>query len=391
MNKVIITKYRGKYATCIFENGEMTEVSIEEPSENIIGNVYVGRVENVVKNMNAAFVEFQKGIKGYLPLEKEKDVIFLNRKNNDRVNMGDLILVQVERDAVKNKAAVLSPVIQLSGKYVVVSTAKGSVSVSNKITDKTLKAAFKEKLKDVAEKTSIIVRTNSADARMEDVYLEAVELTEKLQEILEYAPFRTAFTLMHQSEDYFTDVLKNIYTEGLDSIVTDDEEAYRCIMQYVKQYDKDRKVEFYQDKLLPLMKLYSIESRIEQALERRVWLKSGGYLIIDVTEAMVVIDVNTGKSVNTNKKKEDMIYKVNCEAAEEIAAQLRLRNYSGIILVDFIDMKQEEHIKGLLELLDSKLKKDHIPTNLIDMTSLGLVEITRKKVKRPLYEQCREL
>lgn len=391
MNKVIITKYRGKYATCIFENGEMTEVSIEEPSENIIGNVYVGRVENVVKNMNAAFVEFQKGIKGYLPLEKEKDVIFLNRKNNDRVNMGDLILVQVERDAVKTKAAVLSPVIQISGKYVVVSTAKGSVSVSNKITDKTLKAAFKEKLKDVAEKTSIIVRTNSADARMEDVYLEAVELTEKLQEILEYAPFRTAFTLMHQSEDYFTDVLKNIYTEGLDSIVTDDEEAYRCIMQYVKQYDKDRKVEFYQDKLLPLMKLYSIESRIEQALERRVWLKSGGYLIIDVTEAMVVIDVNTGKSVNTNKKKEDMIYKVNCEAAEEIAAQLRLRNYSGIILVDFIDMKQEEHIKGLLELLDSKLKKDHIPTNLIDMTSLGLVEITRKKVKRPLYEQCREL
>lgn len=391
MNKVIITKYRGKYATCIFENGEMTEVSIEEPSENIIGNVYVGRVENVVKNMNAAFVEFQKGIKGYLPLEKEKDVIFLNRKNNDRVNMGDLILVQVERDAVKTKAAVLSPVIQLSGKYVVVSTAKGSVSVSNKITDKTLKAAFKEKLKDVAEKTSIIVRTNSADARMEDVYLEAVELTEKLQEILKYAPFRTAFTLMHQSEDYFTDVLKNIYTEGLDSIVTDDEEAYRCIMRYVKQYDKDRKVEFYQDKLLPLMKLYSIESRIEQALERRVWLKSGGYLIIDVTEAMVVIDVNTGKSVNTNKKKEDMIYKVNCEAAEEIAAQLRLRNYSGIILVDFIDMKQEEHIKGLLELLDSKLKKDHIPTNLIDMTSLGLVEITRKKVKRPLYEQCREL
>ena len=146
------------------------------------------------------------------------------------------------------------------------------------------------------------------------------------------------------------------------------------------------KLEFYEEKNISLSVLYGLEGKLEKALQDKVWLDSGAYLVIQPTEALVSIDVNTGKAIAGKQNTEETFFKVNCEAAEEIAAQLRLRNLSGIIIVDFIDMKEEEHRKKLLEKLKEEIAKDHITTRLIDMTPLGLVEITRQRIRKPLHE-----
>ena len=164
--------------------------------------------------------------------------------------------------------------------------------------------------------------------------------------------------------------------------MTDEEEVFSLLCASLK----DTKVRLYQDGLLPLRKLYSIETHLQEALGKKVWLPCGGYLVIEPTEAMVVIDVNSGKAQCRGKKNQDFYLKINLEAAKETARQLRLRNYSGMILVDFINMDSKEDNQKLLTALDGYLRKDRIRTDLVDMTALGIVEITRKRVSRPLSE-----
>jgi ribonuclease G len=181
--------------------------------------------------------------------------------------------------------------------------------------------------------------------------------------------------------------LRNIYQEGLTDIVIEDKVIYQEVKEFLaKEQPEDLdKLRLYEDKLLPLYKLYSVESLLANALKEYVWLKSGAYLVIQPTEALTVIDVNTGKCIS--KKKDDEAYlKINIEAAKEAARQIRLRNLSGIILVDFINMDTKESMDVLLELFEKELKKDPIATTLVDVTKLQLVEVTRKKVRRPLHE-----
>ena len=166
---------------------------------------------------------------------------------------------------------------------------------------------------------------------------------------------------------------------------------YSEIKEYLETYQKEdlHKLKLYSDPMLPLIKLYGIETKLENALKEKVWLKSGGNLIIQPTEALTVIDVNTSKAVTGKKNVEETFFKLNLEAAKEIAKQIRLRNLSGIIIVDFIDMKKEENKECLLNTLNEYLKQDPVKTMLIDMTALNLVEITRKKIRKPLYEQIK--
>ena len=179
--------------------------------------------------------------------------------------------------------------------------------------------------------------------------------------------------------------LQNLYSNDAKRIITDDQTLFDEIYAYLSQYQKEDtgKLELYHDRLLPMQKLYSLEKQLALAFSEKVWLKSGGYLVIQPTEALTSIDVNTGK-YDGGKNQEASFLKINREAAIEIAHQLRLRNLSGIIIVDFINMKQKESVRELLTLLDGELKKDPVPTKLIDMTKLSLVEITRMKREKPL-------
>ena len=202
---------------------------------------------------------------------------------------------------------------------------------------------------------------------------------------------RVCFSLLEESLPEYMQVLQNVYTEHLEEIVTDNKSLYEAVSSYAKTaFPENTQIRLYEDKLLPLYKLYSLESALEHGLHEKVWLKSGGFLVIQQTEAFVCIDVNTGK-FTANKEMEETFRKINLEAAAEIALQLRLRNLSGIILIDFINMKSPKHKKELMENLQAYLNRDPVKGTVVDMTSLNIVEVTRKKVRKSLTEEMKEL
>ena len=205
------------------------------------------------------------------------------------------------------------------------------------------------------------------------------------------AQYRTCFSCLMAKPPAYLKRLSDLYTGEVEEILTDDRELLKQMTEYLEenQPEDTAKLRFYEDRLLPMNKLYSLERHLKEALGERIWLRSGGYLVIQPTEALTVIDVNTGKFM-AGKKKEAAFLKLNQEAANEAAHQIRLRNLSGIIIIDFINMEEKESEAQLLETLDHALRKDPIRTTLVDMTKLSLVEITRMKKERPLHESVRE-
>lgn len=398
MFNLVITNYNQKILSAVYEGNRMMEASLEEKeASSIIGNIYVGRVERVVNSINAAFIEISRGMKGYYSLVDNTCHVFLNKKNTDKVCQGDLMLVQVERDGVKTKAPILSSSLNLSGKYVVLTNRLKGINISGKIKNRELIKVLKKALLPYhSDEYGLIARTNCEGLFSEEedgfhfsqeaLITEAKSLIREYRHILDTACTRTAFTLMKGSRTGYMDRIINARMEELQEIITDD----RVVYQEIVSLNDDtvlKKLRYYDDDMLPLAKLYDIDSQITNALKEKIWLKSGGYLVIQPTEALTVIDVNTGKFISSKGDREAGFLKVNKEAAVEIARQIRLRNYSGIIIVDFIDMKEEGHNQKLLNVLSDEVTKDPVLTTVVDITRLGLVEITRKKIRKPLYEQ----
>lgn len=384
MKKALVTRYQNKILYMLLEEGKEVEIDMYNDEENLIyNNIYVARVKDVVTNINAAFLEIAPGQICYFSLD-EKNVLFLNRKNTTKVCEGDLILVQVVKEAVKTKAAVVSCEINLSGKYVVLTARKGYfVGVSHKITDKGRQMHLKQLVAPYAsDNFGFVVRTGADNAEDGDIEEEIRILSEEYKKILETAKTRTAFTLIRKNESPLNLNVENAHLEPEDEIVTDDAGLYEEIVSGKHRAN----VRLYDDKEISLLRAYSVETRIEKALAKNVWLKNGGYLVIEHTEALTVIDVNTGKFDGKEKDREETFLKINLEAAKEIARQLRLRNISGIILVDFINMKSSDSRKVLISELERQLYKDRIQTRFVDFTGLGLAEITRQKKKKPIYE-----
>ena len=413
MNKLLITRWGDQILTVLTKNGTCVSLNLE-PAEQagLLGNIYIGKVKNIVKNINSAFIDLGNGQTGYYSLADNKTHLFADMawklckkeescektdfntdsRAEDRkrtLRQGDEILVQVERDAVKTKDPVLTSNLNFTGKYLVLTQGKKQIGFSGKIHDK----AWKHHIQALLEKETdgsfgLIVRTNAREAEEEDLLQELHLLSRRRQKLLEAASHRTCYSLLASSEPSYVSSIRDAYSNELDAVVTDDRDCYETLRQYMEENQSEdlHKLSFYEDPLLSLSKLYSLETAMEQALGKHVWLKSGGYLVIEPTEALTVIDVNTGKYTG-KKTQAETIFKINWEAAAETARQLRLRNLSGIIVVDFIDMETEEHRSELMALLARELSKDPVKTVLVDMTQLGLVEITRKKVKRPLAEQ----
>ena len=214
---------------------------------------------------------------------------------------------------------------------------------------------------------------------------ECKHLLEQKNKVLSAVAYRTCFSCLLQPVEGFLADIRDTYENAFDKIVTNEEEIYRRICE---EFPTMENVELYQDSRIPLEKLYSVETRLKEALDERVWLRSGAYLVIQQTEALTVIDVNSGKIQKKNPK-DDIYYEINKEAAREIALQLRLRNLSGIIIIDFISQNTKEQDNDLLSYLSGLVKTDSVKTNVIDMTSLGLVEVIRKKIYKSLREQLK--
>lgn len=391
-NTLLITKltwnYKEYIATALYQGRKLAEVSLEPLEEqSILGNIYVGRVKDIVKNLNAAFIEIAPGVPCYYNLDDMKNPLYVKKINSPRMVQGDEVLVQVIRESSKGKPPKVSTNLNFSGKYLVLTNENTSLGISRKL-DAETKKRLKQSL-DFEEHADfgVIVRTNAAQASIEDIKSEYNRLKQEYLTLKETAVHRTTFSCLKKELPQYLRTIQDMREGELDTILTDDRGIYAQVAEYQEKSAQQRfALELYGDSMLSLNKLYSLDVRLKEALQERVWMKSGGYLVIQPTEALTVIDVNSGKSI-AKKNAQEHYRNINLEAAEEIARQLRLRNLSGIIIVDFIDMKSEKDNEFLLQTLRSCVSHDCVPVQIVDMTKLHLVEITRKKVKKSLAEQ----
>lgn len=390
MSKRIITKWNGAVLTMVQENGKTIQINLEPiEKRSLLGNIYVGKVKNIVKNIGAAFVDIGDGITGYLSLA-ERYVHYASPLKEPRpIRAGDEIIVQLERDAVKTKAPVLTGNLNFPGRYLVLTAGKNSIGFSGKLSDSDWKKELLPLLlNEKDEDFGIIVRTNASEASTDTIMKELRQLKSEYRRVVEVSSHRTGLSLLYGTPPSYLSDLRDSQWGSLEAVITDDKTIFQTVQSYLEtnQPEDVKTLKLYEDELLPLYKLYGVEKSIEEVLSKRVWLKSGGYLVIEPTEALCVIDINTGK-YSGKKSPGDTIRKINLEAAIEIAHQIRLRNLSGIIVIDFIDMETEAVQKELMTLLSKELSKDPVKTTVVDITKLNLVEVTRKKIRRPLYEQ----
>lgn len=396
--KILILKLNGRIFSILLNNNRILSIHVQSKSQGLLlGSIYVGRVQNVSSNIGAAFVEIQKGEITFLPLSEAKDAVLTNRTSDGTLKAGDELLVQLVKEPVKTKLAGVSTKLSIPGSYVIieyrqehVNTKASNIKISSKLSSK-YDHLYKnqDELKKIAEKFNIIIRTNAEAAKdVFEVTVEAERLAALMEHILQIGNKRTCFSCLHQPEPDYITFIKNNYRYEYDEIVTDQKDIYDTILANFSNEINGCKVRFYEDELLPLYKLYSIETRISELTDKKVWLKSGAYLVIEQTEALIAIDVNTGK-YESRKNPEETYFKINLEAAEAIATALRARNLAGMILVDFINMSDKEHVKQLTLHMKELLKKDVVPANVVDITGLGLMEITRKKRDKSFAEQMK--
>lgn len=379
------------------EEERIVEIRLESDQEkSILGNIYTGQVENIASNIQAAFVQIEPGKRCYYPLaEAQRAVFSAGRKGNGPLRPGDELLVQVSRDAMKGKLPALTSNLNFTGRYLVLTTGDKKFGLSSKLAQEDrhrLSGWLKEEAERPDKEFGIIVRTNAADASKEEILKELEWLKGRYHKAAVQGRNRTCFSLVLETEPFYVAAVRDAYGRDLDEIITDVPEIREMILGYLEEISPElkEKLRFYQDKLLPLYKLYRVETALDAIQKEKVWLNSGGFLVIQQTEAFVSIDVNSGKYTG-KKKMEETFRKINLEAAAEISRQLRLRNLSGIILIDFINMENPDHRDELFHVLQKLLRKDPIKSRAIDITPLHILEMTRKKVRRPVIEDIREL
>lgn len=392
--KILIERTERQIHTFFLENDEIVEIHCAPADEksagrHLLGDIYIGRVKNIVPNIGAAFVEIESGVNCYYDMKDAEHAVFTRKLGKKPLCIGDELVVQISKEAVKTKAPTVTGNISFTGRYAVLTHGNTRIGVSSKIPKK-MREEYKERLHQFQnDRFGIIVRTNAKDVPFQDVLDEISRLKGEYEKMISAAPSRVCFSCLRSAPPSYISDLKNVYMEGMEEILVEDRELYTKIQSYFSEEnpEKESLLRLYSSDY-PLGKLYSTQTAIEKALKEKVWLRNGGYLIIQPTEALTVIDVNSGK--NTGKERyEDGIMKINLEAAREAARQIRLRNLSGIIIIDFINMESEENVSLLLKEFRACLSRDPIQTTLVDITPLNLVEVTRKKVHRPLHEQIR--
>lgn len=378
-------------ATALYQDKKILELHLElDGQQSILGNIYVGRVKNIVKNLNAAFIEIAPGIPCYYPLEELKQPLYVKKINSPRLVQGDELVVQIAQESSKSKPPKVTTNLNLTGNYLVLTSENTTLGISRKLDEKKRQELKQDLTFEENSDYGIIVRTNAAFASRQEILKEYQKLKEEFIHLKKTAPCRTTFSCLKESTPEYLHVLQGLNRSLLEKVITDDPELFEKTALYLKhmQPEEKEKLTFYEDNLLSLNKLYHLDIRLKEALQEKVWLKSGGYLIIQPTEALTVVDVNSGKSIS-GKQAQEHYLKINLEAAEELAHQLRLRNLSGIIIIDFIDMKSTQSQELLMQTLRSAVRSDSVPVQVVDRTKLNLVEITRKKVKKSLAEQVK--
>ncbi len=355
--------------------------------QSLAGNIYMGKVRNVLPGMEAAFVDFGEAKNGVL---YAGDVQTEPGKRKQRIEkvlkVGDEILVQVVKDAMGHKGARLTNEINLSGRYVVLDPNAQKPGISRRLPD-----AERDRLRRIAEDLrpdgfGVIVRTAAEGASRDEIGADIDRLMETWQDVSSSAPNGGAPRLIYEEPPLVIRVIREHFTRDFKRLLIDDTDIHEMVVSYLKDTDPDlvERVQRYADEL-PLFERFHVEDQLRKALDRKVWLPSGGHIVIDRTEALTVIDVNTGRFVG-HSNLEETVLQNNLESAEEIARQLRLRDIGGIIVIDFIDMEVAKNRDAVLRRLREELARDKTRTQVFDVSNLGLVEMTRKNVSEGLLE-----
>ena len=398
--QMIVRSKDGRIQIGVLEDGVLVEHYVARSQESsLIGNVYLGKVQNVLPSMEAAFVDIGRGRNAVLysgEVDWDSAALDSDGKTQPRrielaLKPGDKVLVQVTKDPIGHKGARLTSQVSLPGRYLVY-VPNGSMSgISRKLPD-TERARLKKILKDVLpENVGVIVRTAAEGATEEQLTLDVQRLTSQWADISQQLENTPAPALLHSEPDLLIKIIRDVFNEDFRSLVISGSDAQQTIESYLRGVAPDLldRVQKHEGDHDPFDE-YRISEQIEKALDRKVWLPSGGSLIIDRTEAMTVVDVNTGKFVGSGGNLEETVTKNNLEAAEELVRQLRLRDIGGIIVVDFIDMVLESNRDLVLRRLMECLSRDRTKHQVAEVTSLGLVQMTRKRLGLGLLETFSE-
>lgn len=377
----------------LLEDNELLEVSVERTqSGNVVGNIYKGKIKNVLPGMQAAFIDIGRDKNAFLYVG---DIMpqSLSQPSEHMLTAGQDILIQIVKDAIGTKGPRATTHLTLPGRYVVLMPTADYIGISRRIASH----EERERLKELADKVrpqgmGMIVRTVAEGKSEEDLQKDVAYLVSLWNSLAARAKRTGAPALLYRDVDLVIRIVRDYLTADIDEFIVDNREAYGRVCDLLKFISPEMldKVRLYQG-MEDIFAHAGLLSEMARLGQRQVWLKSGGYIVIDRTEALTVIDVNTGKYVgHTNLA--DTVFQTNLEAAGEIARQIRLRDIGGIIIIDFIDMDLDEHKQAILQVLEEKLKRDKTKTNILGLTSLGLVELTRRKARQNfegvLYSQC---
>ncbi len=395
MQELFIIKENDKKIITLMENGKIQEYYEEKEDEkHLEGNIYIAKVRDVLPGMQAAFVDIGEEKNTFIHI---KDILpkasnTTGNKNEelekydirDYIKSGDNILVQVKKDATNNKGARITKFVHIVGRFAVLVFGNNFVTISQKIENE----GERNRLIDIAEKKlkslnvkdmGLIIRTSAQGKSNEVLEKDIEDLLKRWKEIAEQSeniPDRQVPKVIQKNETIIQKILLDLADNELEKVVVDDKDIYNFVQKYLKSIDNSSiKVELVENE--KLLKTYDLEEQIEKLQNRKIWLKCGGFITIDATEALTAIDVNSGKYTGKGNL-EQTVLKVNKEASDEIARQLRLRDIGGIIVIDYIDMNEEESRNLVIQQLQNSLKKDRAKTQIMGFTKLDLLEMTRK-------------
>jgi ribonuclease G len=402
--QILISRQEEQYHIALLEDGDLVEYHIEDSSEDYIsGNVYLGRTDDVLPGLSCAFIDIGVERNGFLHAsdavaispEDEFDQMVLSQAQGieEIAKKGKPILVQVAKDPIADKGAKLTTNITLPGRFAVLIPSFDRIGVSHRIEDEQERGRL-HKIAELVRPVGmgLIIRTVSVGKSEDEIRQDVEKLAELWDEILQQSQHAHSPSLIYKNPGKIINILRDIVNYDVSKIITDDESVMNRVKCYLDEFAPSLvdRIELY-DNSQPIFTHFGVEKELEKMLGRKVWLRSGGYIVIDQTEALTAIDVNTGKFVG-KRDPEDTILKTNLDAAKEIAKQVRLRDIGGVIVIDFIDMRKQDHREKVIASLTEATSHDRSRVKILELSELGLVEMTRKRVQEAvtssMFRKC---
>lgn len=415
--KEILLNVESKEIRCAqLKNGKVSGLILERKrTRQITGNIYLGRVTNILQNIQSAFIDINEGENGFIhisdilentkkfeemfdmdfDLEQAPEPEQVNEKTDKEIQqllkIDQPVLVQVVKEPIGTKGARLTSNISLAGRYLVLLPNNPHRGVSRKIEDRAVRDRLKKLISafEMPQDMGLICRTASSHASMDMLIEEANELLVTWGEIIEKFNKSKGPTCLYEESDLIKRSVMTAVDKKYSRLLVDHYGTYRKCKRLYQPYGKEHplKIEFYRDNI-PIFERFGVERELDRALRRKIWLNCGGYLFFDRTEAMYTVDVNSGRSTKSSEKTdvEESLVRINLEAAEEIARQLRLRNIGGLIICDFIDMRSRKNQRRVLDKLKECMKEDSAKCTILSMSEFGLVEMTRQRSRESLAQ-----